>query len=228
MDIAKELNRETGAEHLILNRDEVLKKRKHYWLLRRFQDVILSLLALLVLWPLMLVITIAVWVDSPCASPIFVQRRVGRDGEEFDLYKFRSMVPDAESKLHTVLPLNESEGLSFKIKNDPRITRVGKFLRRSSLDELPQLFNVLKGDMSFVGPRPPLPREVTHYDAYQKQRLYVTPGLTCYWQVHENRYQMSFDEWVALDIQYIHDSSFLKDWKIILQTVGAMLRLEGE
>lgn len=223
-----ERNQVDGAARLILNRDEVLEKRKGYWRLRRFQDVFLSLLALAVLWPIMFLIALVVWIDSPGASPIFVQKRVGRDGKEFNFYKFRSMVPDAESKLETVLSLNESNGPAFKIKDDPRITHVGKLLRRTSLDELPQLYNILKGDMSIVGPRPPLPREVARYDSYDMQRLYVTPGLTCYWQVHPNRYQMSFEEWVRLDIQYINDSCFRKDWQIILQTFGAVLRLNGE
>ena len=228
MEGVMERNQADVAARLILNRDEVLEKRKGYWRLRRFQDVFLSLLALAVLWPIMFLIALVVWIDSPGASPIFVQKRVGRDGKEFNFYKFRSMVPDAESKLETVLSLNESNGPAFKIKDDPRITHVGKLLRRTSLDELPQLYNILKGDMSIVGPRPPLPREVARYDSYDMQRLYVTPGLTCYWQVHPNRYQMSFEEWVRLDIQYINDSCFRKDWQIILQTFGAVLRLNGE
>ena len=146
MEGVMERNQVDGAARLILNRDEVLEKRKGYWRLRRFQDVFLSLLALAVLWPIMFLIALVVWIDSPGASPIFVQKRVGRDGKEFNFYKFRSMVPDAESKLETVLSLNESNGPAFKIKDDPRITHVGKLLRRTSLDELPQLYNILKGD----------------------------------------------------------------------------------
>ena len=212
----------------LLNRDEVLAKRRRYWPIRRTQDIILSLLALLVLWPLMLVLALIIWIDSPQASPIFTQDRVGRDGKEFRFYKFRSMIPDAEEKLDVLLTENEMEGPAFKMKDDPRITRVGKFIRKTSLDELPQLWNILKGDMSIVGPRPPLPREVAEYGPYEMQRLLVTPGLTCYWQVQPRRNELSFDEWVALDLKYIEESSFLTDWKIIFMTAGAVLGMNGE
>ena len=120
------------------------------------------------------------------------------------------------------------DGPVFKIKGDPRITRVGRFLRKTSLDELPQLLNVLRGDMSIVGPRPALPREVELYNDYQRQRLYVTPGLSCYWQIAPHRNEMSFDEWVALDLKYIHERSFWVDWKIIFLTVRAMFMKYGE
>ena len=212
----------------LLNRDEVLAKRRRYWPIRRTQDIILSLLALLVLWPLMLVLALIIWIDSPKASPIFTQDRVGRDGKQFRFYKFRSMIPDAEEKLDVLLTENEMEGPAFKMKDDPRITRVGKFIRKTSLDELPQLWNILKGDMSIVGPRPPLPREVAEYGPYEMQRLLVTPGLTCYWQVQPRRNELSFDEWVALDLKYIEESSFLTDWKIIFMTAGAVLGMNGE
>ena len=129
-------------------------------------------------------------------SPIFTQRRVGRNGKLFKMYKFRTMCPDAEQKLKDLMERNEKDGPVFKMKNDPRITRVGKFLRKTSIDELPQLFNVLKGEMSIVGPRPALPREVTQYTAYEWQRLYVTPGLSCYWQIAPHRDQLSFEEWM--------------------------------
>ena len=212
----------------LLNREEVLRKRKRYWLIRRIQDVILSLLALLLLWPVMLILALIIWLDSPHASPIFAQDRVGRDGKLFRFYKFRSMIPNAEEKLDGLLSENEMEGPAFKMKDDPRITRVGKFIRRTSLDELPQLWNILKGDMSIVGPRPPLPREVAEYGPYELQRLLVTPGLTCYWQVQPRRNELSFEEWVALDVKYIQESSFLTDWKIIFMTVGAVLGMYGQ
>ena len=213
---------------VVLDREQVLRSRRKYWAIRRTQDVLLSAAALLVLWPVMLIVALVVWIDSPGASPIFAQDRVGRDGKVFRFYKFRSMVPNAEAKLGDLLGQNEMEGPAFKIKDDPRITRVGKFIRKTSLDELPQLWNILKGDMSVVGPRPPLPREVAEYGEYEMQRLLVTPGLTCYWQVQPHRNDLSFDEWVELDVKYIQESSFLTDWKIIFMTVGAVFGMNGE
>jgi len=212
----------------LLDREEVLQSRKNYWAIRRTQDIMLSAAALLVLWPVMLIVALAVWADSPGASPIFAQDRVGRDGKLFRFYKFRSMIPNAEEKLEQLLQQNEMQGPAFKIKDDPRITRVGRFIRKTSLDELPQLWNILKGDMSIVGPRPPLPREVAEYGPYEMQRLLVTPGLTCYWQIQPRRNDMSFDEWVELDIRYIRESSFRTDWKIIFKTFGAVLGMNGE
>ena len=168
----------------LLNRDEVLAKRRRYWPIRRTQDIILSLLALLVLWPLMLVLALIIWIDSPKASPIFTQDRVGRDGKQFRFYKFRSMIPDAEEKLDVLLTENEMEGPAFKMKDDPRITRVGKFIRKTSLDELPQLWNILKGDMSIVGPRPPLPREVAEYGKLtHKSRDFLVGQLFTRWKI---------------------------------------------
>lgn len=205
-----------------------LKAKKFYWIGRRAQDIFFSLLALIVLAIPMLVVALIIWIDSPGASPVFSQKRVGRNGKIFKFYKFRSMVPNAEEKLKEVLAQNEMDGPVFKMKNDPRITRVGRFIRKTSIDELPQLINILKGDMSIVGPRPALPREVEQYNAYQLQRLYVTPGLTCYWQIQPNRNELSFDEWLELDLKYIRERSFWVDWKIIFLTVVAMLRMYGE
>lgn len=176
----------------------------------------------------MAVVALMIWIDSPGASPIFCQNRVGRDGKEFKLYKFRSMVPNAEAKLKEVLDQNEMDGPVFKIKKDPRITRVGRFIRKTSIDELPQLVDILKGDMSIVGPRPALPREVAKYTEYERQRLYVTPGLTCYWQVQPNRNDLTFDEWVKLDLKYIQERNFWLDWKLIFQTVGVVFKMYGE
>ena len=167
-------------------------------------------------------------IDSPGAGPIFAQTRVGKDGMPFTLYKFRSMRPNAEAELEGLLGQNEMDGPVFKIRNDPRVTRVGRFLRKSGLDELPQLWNVLRGEMSLVGPRPGLPREAARYDALARQRLRVLPGLTCYWQIQPNRNQLRFEEWMALDIRYLREQSLLTDWKIILATLGAMLRMNGE
>lgn len=215
-------------EREMLNREEVLRRRKGYWFIRRTQDIIISSLGLLLLWLPMLIVALIIVIDSPGASPIFVQNRVGRDGKLFKFYKFRSMCPNAEEKLAEILDQNEMEGPAFKMKDDPRITRVGKFIRKTSIDELPQLINVLLGQMSIVGPRPALPREVEQYDEYAKQRLLVTPGLTCIWQVQPHRNELSFDEWLELDIQYIRQSSFKEDWKIILKTFGAVLGMNGE
>ena len=218
----------SAAPQISIDREKTLRSHRRYWVLRRAQDIVFSLLALILLAPLALLITLAIVLDSPGDGAIFRQRRVGRDGKLFWLYKFRTMCPDAEEQLNELLSQNQMDGPVFKIKGDPRITRVGRFLRKTSLDELPQLLNVLQGDMSIVGPRPALPREVELYSDYQRQRLYVTPGLSCYWQIAPHRNEMSFDEWVALDLKYIQERSFWVDWKIIFLTVRAMLMKYGE
>ncbi len=210
-----------------LDRRAVLRAHRTYWFFKRMQDVLFSLIALLVLSPLMAVIALVVWIDSPGASPIFSQDRVGKDGKLFKFLKFRSMVPNAEAKLDDLLDQNEMDGPVFKIKEDPRITRVGRFIRKTSLDELPQLFNILTGSMSIVGPRPALPREVEQYSDYERQRLIVTPGLTCYWQIQPHRNDLTFDEWMELDIKYIRERSFWVDWKIIFGTVRAVIGMDG-
>lgn len=220
--------KEWGSGMVVLNRKEQLYRKRRYWALRRTQDILLSALALIVLLPFMLLIALLIFLDDPHGSPIFTQIRCGRDGKTFRLYKFRSMYIDAEEQLGGLLQENEMDGPAFKMKDDPRITRVGHFIRKTSIDELPQLWNILKGDMSVVGPRPALPREIELYDSYQRQRMYVTPGLTCYWQIQPNRNEISFDEWIALDIKYIQERSFWVDWKIIFRTVGAVLHCEGE
>jgi len=215
-------------EPQLLDREAVLQNNLRYRFTRRAQDVVLSLLAVAVLWPFMLLVALIVVIDSPGAGPIFAQTRIGRDGKEFTFYKFRSMIPNAEEKLEDLLEHNEMEGPVFKMKDDPRITRFGRFIRKTSIDELPQLYNVLRGEMSIVGPRPGLPREVEQYDDYAKQRLLITPGLTCYWQIQPNRNELSFDEWVELDVKYIKERSFLTDWKIIFATFGAVFGMQGE
>ena len=212
----------------VMDRDQILHGSRNYWCLRRMQDIVLSILAIVVLLPFLILIAIIIVIDSPGASPVFAQKRVGRDGKEFMFYKFRSMIPEAESKLEELLPENEMQGPVFKIKDDPRITRVGRIIRKCSLDELPQLYNVLRGDMSIVGPRPALPREVVQYDDYAKQRLWVTPGLTCYWQIQPNRNQLTFDEWLELDLKYIKERSFWTDWKIIFKTFATIIGMTGE
>ena len=218
----------SAAPQISIDREKTLRSHRRYWVLRRAQDIVFSLLALILLAPMALLISLAIVLDSPGDGAIFRQRRVGRDGKLFWLYKFRTMCPDAEEQLNELLSQNQMDGPVFKIKGDPRITWVGRFLRKTSLDELPQLLNVLRGDMSIVGPRPALPREVELYSDYQRQRLYVTPGLSCYWQIAPHRNEMSFDEWVALDMKYIQERSFWVDWKIIFLTVRAMLMKYGE
>lgn len=195
---------------------------------KRIQDVVLSALALVVLSPILLLIALAVIIDDPRGGPVFSQVRCGQNGEAFRLYKFRSMCVGAEERLSALLPYNEMDGPVFKIREDPRITRVGRFLRSTGLDELPQLVNILRGDMSIVGPRPPLFREVREYTPYQRQRLAVKPGLTCFWQVSPDRNSLSFDVWVEMDLRYIREQSWLLDWKLIFQTGRAVVRREGQ
>lgn len=219
---------EKGEKGVVLDRKEELHRKRKYWVVRRAQDIFFSALALIILWPLLLLIALVIYIDDPHGSPVFSQVRCGRNGKEFKLYKFRTMCVDAEAKLDELLDENEMDGPAFKIKDDPRITRVGHILRRTSLDELLQLWNILKGDMSIVGPRPALPREIELYDDYQRQRMYVQPGLTCYWQIQPNRNEITFDEWMDMDIKYIQERNFWVDWKIIFMTAAAVLRGSGE
>jgi len=211
-----------------LDKSDLLKKKKLYWFGRRFQDIFFSGLAMIVLFPVMVLTALVVFIDDPHGSPIFCQIRCGRNNKPFKMYKFRSMYYDAEERLKELIKSNEMDGPAFKMKDDPRITRVGKFIRKTSIDELPQLWNILKGDMSIVGPRPALPREVEQYNELQMQRMYVQPGLTCYWQIQPNRNEISFDDWMALDLKYIEERSFWVDWKIIFMTLKAVICKQGE
>ena len=212
----------------IVQKGDAGKRKRVYSVFKRLQDIVLSALALVVLMPIMLVIALVIVIDNPGAHPIFAQTRVGLGGKQFKLYKFRSMYPNAEEQIDKLMAQNEMDGPVFKIRNDPRITRVGRFLRKTSLDELPQLWNILRGDMSIVGPRPALPREVKQYDEEAKKRLAVLPGLTCYWQIQPKRNSLSFDKWLKLDLKYIEERSFLVDWKIMFATIHAVLNMEGE
>lgn len=212
----------------VLEPKTIIRSQRLYWVMRRFQDIIFSLAALIILSPILIITALAIFLDDPKGSPIFTQIRIGRKGKPFKIYKFRSMYIDAEERLNDLLKDNEMEGPAFKIKNDPRITRVGKVIRKISIDELPQLINILKGDMSIVGPRPALPREVKEYDSYQEQRLLITPGLTCIWQIQPNRNEVTFDEWVDMDIAYIQNRSFWLDWFLILKTFTAVFKGYGE
>ncbi len=185
---------------------------------KRALDVLLASVGLLVASPVLLVIALLIKLENPKAPILFKQVRIGKDGVPFKMYKFRSMVPDAEALLAKLAARNEASGAMFKMKHDPRVTRIGRLLRRTSLDELPQLWNVLKGEMSLVGPRPPLPREVALYSEYEMRRLSVIPGCTGLWQV-SGRSSVGFEQMVELDLKYIQNRGLWLDIKIILRTV---------
>ncbi|WP_255286822.1 sugar transferase [Bacillus sp. AFS076308] len=191
---------------------------KMYLFTKRFIDIIGASCGIIFLSLLFIVIALLIKIEDPKGKVFFSQKRVGLNGKQFNMFKFRSMVSNAEEKLQELLKYNEVSGAMFKMKEDPRITKVGKLIRKTSIDELPQLFNVLKGDMSLVGPRPPLPREVAVYMEFHKQRLKVVPGCTGLWQVSA-RNSVGFEGMVELDLQYISHRSFLLDIKIILKTV---------
>lgn len=206
---------------------EGVDARLGYRFVKRAFDIVFSAAVLVLFCWLYAIIAILVKVDDPRGPVIFAQERVGKNGRIFKMHKFRSMVVDAEEHLGELQCLNEKTGPVFKIKDDPRVTRVGKWLRKLSLDELPQFWDVLKGDISIVGPRPALPKEVAKYDDYQKQRLLVKPGITCYWQTRMNRDSITFDEWVDLDLLYIKQCGVWADLKLIVQTVGVVLTAQG-
>jgi len=189
-----------------------------YLVTKRILDIALSVLGIIFLSPLFIIVAILIKLEDRNGPVIFKQVRVGKDGKEFTMYKFRSMVANAEELKPKLMSQNEVTGPVFKIKNDPRVTKVGRFIRKTSIDELPQLFNVLKGEMTLVGPRPPLPEEVAQYTSYEWQRLSVRPGLTCYWQVY-GRNSLPFEEWVRLDLKYIQERNLIVDIKLILRTV---------
>lgn len=197
------------------------RESKLYLFIKRSIDMICSLAGIIVLSPVFLIVAVLIKIEDPKGSIFFCQERNGQHPNTFKMYKFRSMVHNAEELLKDLQHKNEQTGPAFKIADDPRITKVGKFIRKTSLDELPQLFNVLKGDMSLVGPRPPIPREVEQYTEYQKQRLLVKPGLTCIWQV-SGRNNIGFDEWVDMDLEYIKNRNLLLDIKLILKTVKVL------
>ena len=199
--------------------DVTYEKKRLYSFLKRFFDLVLSLGALIVFSPLLLVVIILISLWDGKGHPIFVQTRVGKNGKLFKLYKLRSMCLDAEALKEKLRKYNEMDGPAFKMKDDPRITGIGKFIRKTNIDELPQLVNILKGDMSIVGPRPALPDEVAQYSENDRKRLLVTPGLTCYWQASRNRNDISFEQWMEMDRQYIADRSLETDAKLIFKTM---------
>jgi exopolysaccharide biosynthesis polyprenyl glycosylphosphotransferase len=229
--------RRYGAAQSILGRNILyfhfqIQRLHAYWiaggtaLLKRTVDITLSTLLLILCSPVFLLIGILVKLEDR-GSVFFAQRRVGQFGREFKMYKIRSMCLDAEQRLKEVLANNHhKDGVTFKIKNDPRITRVGRWLRKLSLDELPQLFNVLIGDMSLVGPRPPVPGEVSKYSMADRRRLAVKPGITCIWQI-SGRAEIDFSGQVQLDVNYIENVSFWTDMKILARTVPAVLSGKG-
>ena len=204
---------------------QVARESRAYIALKRVTDFMVALFLLALFLPIIPIVTILIKLDSH--GPIlFKQKRIGKNGKEFNFYKFRSMVTGAETVIGALRPLSGVDGPVFKIKDDPRITHVGRFLRRSSLDELPQLINVLRGDMSIVGPRPNLPCEVSQYLPWQKRRLDVTPGITCFWQI-AGRSHIGFQEWMRLDLEYVRNRSYITDLKIMLKTVPAVIARKG-
>ena len=192
------------------------RKSKVYLIFKRITDILLSLIGLIILSPVILIVAIAIKIDSK-GPIIFKQDRIGKDEVRFGMYKFRSMVVNAEELKKDLQEQNEMSCPMFKMKNDPRITRVGRFIRKTSIDELPQLINVIKGDMSLVGPRPSLPKEVNCFEPWMKERLTVQPGITCFWQV-SGRNNIPFKEWMELDIKYVREMNYWVDIKLIFKT----------
>lgn len=195
---------------------------KWYLILKRFIDIVGAIVGIIVLSPILIIVAILIKIEDSKGSIFFSQKRVGQNGKEFKMYKFRSMVHNAEELKENLLKQNERLGPMFKMKNDPRVTKVGKFIRKTSLDELPQLINVLKGEMSLVGPRPSLPKEVEQFKPWMLKRLSVKPGLTCYWQVY-GRNNIGFEDWMNLDIKYVEERSLIIDIKLIFKTVFVLL-----
>ena len=196
--------------------NDITPKVKFYLFSKRVTDIFLSAIGLILLSPILLIVAIAIRIDSK-GPIIFKQDRVGKDGKIFSMYKFRSMIVNAEELKAKLETKNEMSGPMFKMKNDPRITKVGRFIRKTSIDELPQLINVIKGDMSLVGPRPSLPKEVEQFSPWMLERLKVKPGITCYWQVL-GRNNIAFEEWMKLDVKYVHEMNYWLDIKLIFKT----------
>lgn len=210
----------------ILCTDAVQRKQSSaFFALKRIFDFVAALSGLLLLSPIFLIVAVAILIED--GRPVFfVQERNGIDGKVFRMYKFRTMCQNADKMQESLLTKNELDGPAFKMKNDPRITRIGKILRKTSIDELPQLLNILKGEMSVVGPRPLPTYETAKCNDYQKQRMIIKPGLTCYWQC-SGRNDIPFDQWIEMDLQYIKEASALVDIKIILKTVGSVISGKG-
>ena len=203
-----------------------VEEKPVYDVCKRIFDIAMSALALAALWPVFLAVAIAI---KACdgGDVIYASTRLTRGGREFTMYKFRSMCMGADNMLDSLMDRNEVKGPAFKIQKDPRVTKVGYLLRKTRADELPQLWNILKGDMSIIGPRPPLPREVAQYTPYQMHRLDVKTGLSCYHEVSGRSENTDFDEWVEADLKYIRERSMLTDLKIIFLTVKVVLTGQG-
>lgn len=225
MDEVGASNLEEKINKIYLDRQKVEAKVVYHFI-KRAIDIFGSSLGLIVLSPLFLIVGYMIKKEDSGGPIFFSQDRVGKNGKVFKMYKFRSMCIDAEERLALLLEHNEVEGAMFKIKDDPRVTRIGKFIRKTSIDELPQLWNVLKGNMSLVGPRPPLVREVVEYSEYDKQRLFVKPGCTGLWQV-SGRNHIGFNEMVRLDLEYIESQRIIFDIKILFRTVVIIIRPNG-
>ena len=224
----KATDKENNARENITPEKEFVapEPKPGYEIGKRIFDIVASLVALVVLSPVFLVTAIAIWMEDH-GSPFYSQIRLTKGGKEFRMYKFRSMCVDADKMLDSLMDKNEMTGPAFKIAADPRITRVGAFIRRASIDELPQLINILKGDMSVVGPRPPLPREVEQYTPYQLHRLDVITGLACFHECTGRSTANDFDEWVESDLRYIRERSFKTDLKIIWWTLKIVITKKG-
>lgn len=212
----------TNDYFLAKQREEIINDTQVYLVLKRVMDIIGATFGLILASPIMIMVALLIKLEDPKGPIMFTQERNGQYPKTFTMYKFRSMYVDAEERLQELMHLNEQTGPVFKMKDDPRITKVGKFIRKTSLDELPQLINVLKGDMSIVGPRPAIPREVKLYNHHQMQRLLVKPGITCIWQV-SGRNHIGFHDWVELDIKYIKTRNLWLDIKLILMTIPVLL-----
>ncbi|MGH1830459.1 sugar transferase [Enterococcus gilvus] len=205
---------------------EKIQRQKGYDFVKRMIDIIAATIGIIFISPVMLWIAYKIHKDEPNSPIIFSQKRVGRNGKLFTMYKFRSMCVDAEEKLNGLADKNEIKGAMFKMKEDPRVTEFGKFIRRTSLDELPQLINVIKGEMSLIGPRPPLQREVAEYTQYDMQRLLVKPGCSGLWQV-SGRNEVHFEEMVNFDIEYIQKRSIGYDTSLVIKTIKVMIKPDG-
>lgn len=205
-----------------ISKDQI-EKRILYHFFKRFFDELLSIIAIILLIPVFVVTAILIKIEDPHGPIFYSQIRIGKNNRPFRMYKFRSMVTNADERLKTLLDQNDVEGAMFKMKSDPRVTKVGGIIRKYSIDELPQLINVVKGDMSLVGPRPPLRREVKEYTKYDKQRLLVIPGCTGLWQVGD-RNNVGFHEMVELDLKYIREAGILLDFYILIRTIIIMIR----
>lgn len=228
--LENECNHEiTVSRGIVKIHNQIFKKEysyKIYLCMKRSFDIVFSMLALIILSPLLFIVSLVIKISD--RGPIFYcSNRVGENGKIFKMYKFRSMILDAEKYREDLQKYNKRDGPVFKVINDPRVTKFGKFLRKTCIDELPQLLNIIKGDMSIVGPRPPLQNEVEKYTKYQMHRLEVRPGLTCYWQIHKGT-TTNFAQWVRYDIRYIKYRCFFEDIRIIFKTVMVVLKLNGD